>query len=64
VRGRMGGMNNELSKWWWLPSVLFVLAAVGFLIKATYRNAPFWLTIAGVFFGVALLNFLRMRPRK
>jgi hypothetical protein len=56
-------MARVTSKWWWLPSVLFVLAGIGYLILGTYRNGPFWLTVAGVFFGVALLNFLRRRPK-
>jgi hypothetical protein len=60
----MGGMNNELSRLWWLPSVLLLLAGVLCLIAASYWSAPFWFTFAGILFGFAGLSYWRRQGTK
>jgi hypothetical protein len=57
-------MSNESSQLWWAPSALALLAGIAFLILANYGNTPLWLTVGGIWFGIAILNFQRRRPRK
>ena len=57
-------MTARASKWWWLPSTLFMLAGLGFLPSAINRadDAGKWVLAIG-FFVVGLV-FLAINARR
>jgi hypothetical protein len=60
-------MNNERSNLWWLPSSLFALVAILFLVMALYgrqRYTAVWIALSVVFFVVAGMNFRRRQAAK
>jgi hypothetical protein len=55
-------MNNERSQWWWLPSALFFLTGILFMVLAAVPgNAMIWVPLGIVMMIVAVTNFRRRR---
>jgi UPF0716 family protein affecting phage T7 exclusion len=63
-------MNDTANKRWWLPSALFALAGMLFLVPGVTSGRPVWITLGLVLltlalvFAVVRMNLRRQAPRR